>query len=158
MVSKAAPGRGTAAGGGAPSRPKPSKVSTSPFAIAIVRDGDGEAEEEYERLTRSVNYEATAELTADILGGTSVREMFAGMTHEEAGLAWGSGRGILKFMGTADQVAGQLVDLKRQTAITNLLVNFPLWSVDEVLSFRPVLDRLREAGVWSPPADRGHAW
>jgi len=134
------------------------EVTSSPFGIVIVRDGEGEAEEEYERLTRSVNYEATAELTADILGGTSVREMFAGMTHEEAGLAWGSGRGILKFMGTADQVAEQIIDLKKNTASSNVLINFPLWSVEEILGFRPVLNRLREAGIWSPPADRDYAW
>lgn len=133
-------------------------VSTSPFAIAIVRDGDGEAEEEYERLTRSINYAATTELVADIMGDTSARQLFDGMSHQEAGVAWGSGRGILKFMGTADQVAEQIVDLKKNTSISNVLINFPLWSVEEVLSFRPVLERLREAGIWSPPADRDHAW
>jgi FMNH2-dependent dimethyl sulfone monooxygenase len=135
------------------------QVGTSPFCIVIVRDGDGEAEEEYERLTRSVNYEATVELTADILPGVaSVRSLFDGMSHEEAGLAWGSGRGILKFMGNAEQVAERLIDLKKNTSTTNLLVNFPLWSVDEVLGFRVVLDHLRGAGIWSPPEERGYAW
>jgi FMNH2-dependent dimethyl sulfone monooxygenase len=80
------------------------------------------------------------------------------MSHEEAGLAWGSGRGILKFMGNAEQVAERLIDLKKNTSTTNLLVNFPLWSVDEVLGFRVVLDHLREAGIWSPPEERGYAW
>jgi dimethylsulfone monooxygenase len=135
------------------------QVTTSPFAIVIVRDGAGEAEEEYERLTRSVNYEATAELTADILPGVaSVKSLFAGMTHEEAGLAWGSGRGILKFMGNAEQVAAQIVDLKKKTSVSSLLVNFPLWNVGEVLGFRTVLDHLREAGIWTPPANRAWAW
>ena len=135
------------------------QVGTSPFAIVIVRDGDGEAEEEYERLTKSVNYEATAELTADILPGVaSVKSLFAGMTHEEAGLAWGSGRGILKFMGNAEQVAAQLVEMKQKTSASNLLVNFPLWNVGEVLGFRTVLNHLREAGIWTPPAERGYAW
>jgi len=135
------------------------QVGTSPFTIAIVRDGEGEAEEEYERLTRSVNYDATYELTADIMPGVeSVRALFAGMTHEEAGLAWGAGRGILKFMGTAEQVAQQIIDLKRDTLTTNILVNFPLWNVPEVLSFRKVLDLLREAGLWTPPSEREYAW
>lgn len=66
------------------------QVATSPFANAIVRDGEGEAAEEYERLTRSINYEATTELAADIVGDTSAQ--------------------------------------------------------------------LRDAGVWSPPADRGFSW
>lgn len=135
------------------------QVGTSPFAIVIVRDGEGEAEEEYERLTQSVNYDATAELTADILPGVaSVKSLFAGMTHEEAGLAWGSGRGILKFLGNAEQVASQLVELKKTTSASNLLINFPLWNVGEVLGFRTVLDHLREAGIWTPPDQRAYAW
>jgi FMNH2-dependent dimethyl sulfone monooxygenase len=134
-------------------------VGTCPFAIVIVRDGDGEAEEEYERLTKSVNYEATVELTADIMPGVaSVRSLFEGMTHEEAGLAWGAGRGILKLMGNAEQVAQQLVDLKRNTSTSKLLVNFPLWNVGEVLGFRTVLDLLQEARIWTPPEARDYAW
>src|SRR5260370_41170309 len=108
------------------------QVGTSPFAIVIVRDGDGEAEEDHERLTKSVNYEATAELTADILPGVaSVKSLFAGMTHEEAGLASGSGGGILKCMGNAEQVAGQRGEMKKKTSGANLLGNFPLWKDGE---------------------------
>src|SRR5258708_39633066 len=110
------------------------QVGTSPCAIVIVRDGDGEAEEEYDRLTKSVNYEATAELTADILPGVaSVKSLFAGMTHEEAGLAWGSGRGILKILGNAEEGASQLVQLKKTTSASKLLIHFPLWNVCEEL-------------------------
>jgi FMNH2-dependent dimethyl sulfone monooxygenase len=134
-------------------------LAVSPFAIAIVRENEGEAEEEYERLCRSLNYEATVELTADILGDIkSIEALFEGMTREQAAHAWGSGRGILKFMGTADQVAEQLIAMKRETATTNILINFPLWSPREVLDFRPVLDRLREAGIWSPPEVRDYSW
>jgi dimethylsulfone monooxygenase len=135
------------------------EVTTSPFSITIVRDGDGEAEEEYERLTRSVNYQATYELTADIVPGSeSLHAIFAGMTQEEAGLAWGSGRGILKLMGTAEQVARQIIDLKRETLASNLLINFPLWNVTEIQNFRTVLDLLREEGIWTPPSERDWAW
>jgi FMNH2-dependent dimethyl sulfone monooxygenase len=61
-------------------------------------------------------------------------------------------------MGTAEQVAQQIIDLKRDTLTTNILVNFPLWNVPEVLSFRKVLDLLREAGLWTPPSEREYAW
>lgn len=134
-------------------------LGVSPFAIVIVRENEGEAEEEYERLCGTLNYDATVELTADILGDIkSIEELFEGMSREEAARAWGSGRGILKFLGTADQVAEQLVALKRETDTTNLLVNFPLWNPREVLDFRGVLNRLHDAGVWSPPEDRDHSW
>jgi len=134
-------------------------LGVSPFAIVIVREHEGEAEEEYERLCRSLNFEATRELTADILGDIrSIDALFSGMTREEAAEAWGSGRGILKFLGTADQVAEQLIEMKRTTGTTNILINFPLWNPREVLDFRQVLDRLEDAGVWSRPEDRDFSW
>ncbi|GAA4840420.1 LLM class flavin-dependent oxidoreductase [Actinomycetospora corticicola] len=134
-------------------------VSTAPFSIVIVREGDGEAEEEYERLTETLNVEATKELAADILGGVeSIRNAFAGQDPQEAAKAWGSGRGILKFLGTAEQVTEQLVELKKETSTQNLLVNFPLWNPGEVRSFRSVLDHCRDAGIWLPPSERSHSW
>jgi len=135
------------------------EVSPSPFAIAIVREGDGEAEEEYERLTRSLNIEATMELAADILGDIdSIRAMFADQGFEEAAQAWGSGRAIFKLFGTSEQVAQQLIDLRSQTTTRNVLVNFPLWSPQEILNFRPVLEHLRDAGAWTRPEDKEYSW
>lgn len=135
------------------------QVSTTPFTIAIVRDGDGEAEEEYERLTRSLNVEATMELAADILGDVrSIRALFAEQGFEEAAQGWGAGRAIYKLFGNSEQVAQQLIDLKSQTAIRNILINFPLWNPDELRAFRPVLDHLRDAGIWSDPRDKDYSW
>ncbi|WP_236787617.1 LLM class flavin-dependent oxidoreductase [Amycolatopsis sp. GM8] len=134
-------------------------VTTAPFAIAIVRDGEGEAEEEYERLTRTLNVHATMELAADILGGVeSIKEALAGEEPQEAAKAWGSGRGILKLFGDAEQVAGQLVELKKQTSTANILINFPLWNPGEVRRFRSVLDHCRDAGIWVPPSERSFSW
>lgn len=142
--------------GAAPTR---REVTTAPFAIVIVREGEGEAEAEYERLTETLNVEATQELAADILGGIeSIKEAFAGQDPREAAKAWGSGRGILKLLGTAEQVTEQLVELKKETATQNLLVNFPLWNPGEVRSFRSVLDHCRDAGIWLPPSERSFSW
>lgn len=135
------------------------EVSTAPFTITIVRDGDGEAEEEYERLTQSLNVDATVELAADILGGIeSIKAAFEGQNPAEAAKAWGSGRGILKLFGTAEQVAEQLITLKKDTTTANVLINFPLWNPSEVRRFRTVLDHLRDAGVWTPPSERDYSW
>lgn len=135
------------------------EVTTSPFTIAIVREGDGEAEEEYERLTRSLNVEATMELAADIIGDIeSIRALFADQGFEQAAQQWGSGRAIYKLFGNAEQVASQLIDLHDQTTTRNVLVNFPLWNPDEVRNFRPVLEHLRDAGVWERPEEKDYSW
>jgi FMNH2-dependent dimethyl sulfone monooxygenase len=134
-------------------------LSTTPFTITIVREGEGEADEEYERLTKSLNTEATMELAADILGDIeSIKSMFAGQGAAEAARAWGSGQGILKLFGTSEQVAEQLIALKAETSTTNVLINFPLWNPGEVQGFRTVLDHLRDAGVWVPPSERNYSW
>ncbi len=141
----------------APHRTSP--LSTTPFTITIVRENEGEAEEEYERLTRSLNVDATMELAADILGDIeSIKSMFAGQGAAEAARAWGSGQGILKLFGTSEQVAQQLIDLKAETSTSTVLINFPLWNPEEVTGFRGVLNHLRDAGVWVPPSERNYSW
>lgn len=134
-------------------------VAPTPFSLAIVREGDGEAEEEHARLLESLNREATFEIAGDVLGSIeSARAMFDKMGEEQAALAFGSGGSVLQLIGTPQQVAEKLISIKQNTGSTNILINFPLWSDTELRTFRPVLELLREAGVWSPPETRDHSW
>ncbi len=134
-------------------------VAATPFTITIVRENEGEAEEEYERLQKSLNVEAAIELAADILGGIeSLKALYGDTGFEEAARAWGSGQGILKLLGTADQVTEQLIELKQRTSTSNVLINFPLWNPQEVRSFRVVLEQLRDAHLWSRPEERAFSW
>ncbi|MGY3555003.1 LLM class flavin-dependent oxidoreductase [Williamsia sp. R60] len=134
-------------------------VGLCPFSMALIRDGNGEAEEVFDGLLKSLNVEATAEIAADVLGSIeSSRAMYEKMGPEEATKAFGGAGSMLKFIGTPESVAEQLISLKSTTGATNLLINFPLWSPDELKSFSPVLDILREAGIWSPPEQRNHSW
>ncbi|MEU1997983.1 LLM class flavin-dependent oxidoreductase [Nocardia gamkensis] len=134
-------------------------VGTCPFSMAIVRPGDGEAEAEYARLLESLNVEATKEIAADVLGSIeSSRSMYEKMGEDEATRAFGGAGSVLQLIGTPEQVAEKIISLKRNTATTNLLINFPLWSPQELQSFTPVLAHLREAGIWTPPQNRKWSW
>lgn len=134
-------------------------MSTCPFSLALVREGEGQAEEEFAGLLETLNVQATQEISADVLGSIeSSRSMYEAMGEEEATVAFGGGGSMLKLIGTPEQVAERLISLKANTAATNLLVNFPLWSPAELRSFAPVLPLLREAGIWSPPAERDYSW
>ncbi|NKY20455.1 LLM class flavin-dependent oxidoreductase, partial [Tsukamurella spumae] len=134
-------------------------VATCPFAIALVRDEEGRAEEEWERLRASINPEATREIAADVLGSIeSSRAQYAKMGDEQATMAFGGAGSMLKLIGTPDQVAEKLVSIKKNTAASNILINFPLWSAQEIEGFAPVVDRLRDAGIWTPPAARDYSW
>ncbi|PBC51765.1 LLM class flavin-dependent oxidoreductase [Rhodococcus sp. ACPA1] len=134
-------------------------VGTCPFSMAIVRPNEGEAEEEYARLLQTLNVEATKEIAADVLGSIeSSRSMYEKMGEDEATRAFGGAGSVLQLIGTPEQVAEKIISLKRTTATSNVLINFPLWSPQELESFSPVLPYLREAGVWSPPQERNWSW
>lgn len=134
-------------------------VGLCPFSMAIIREGEGEAEELYHQLLETLNVEATKEIAADVLGSIeSSRAMYDKMGEEQATRAFGGAGSMLNFIGTAEQVAEQLLEVKAATDASTVLVNFPLWSPDELKTFSPVLDHLREAGVWSPPESRGFSW
>lgn len=139
--------------------PSGRRVTSWPFAICIVRDGDGEAQEEYEHLLRSLNADAAWEIAGDILGSIETAQaMFDRLGRDEAVRAIGSGSAMLQLVGTPDEVANQLISLKRNTGAGGVLINFPLWSPREIRNFGGVLRRLEEAGVRTPPAARDFSW
>lgn len=134
-------------------------VGVSPFGLAIVREGEGEAEEVYNNLLESLNPEATMEIAGDILGSIeSAKELFAGVDADKVTRQFGGGGHVMQLLGTSEQVAEKLISLKKNTDASTLLINFPLWSPEELRSFQPVLKHLRDAGVWSPPETRDYSW
>ncbi|AHH19919.1 luciferase-like domain-containing flavin monooxygenase [Nocardia nova SH22a] len=135
------------------------RVTTCPFAIALVREEEGRAQEEWERLRGSLNPAATKEIAADVLGSIeSSRAQYEAMGEEQATMAFGGAGSMLKLIGTPEQVAEQLISIKRNTSATNILINFPLWSPEELAGFTPVVSHLRDAGVWTPPDTRDYSW
>ena len=134
-------------------------VGTWPFCITLVRDGNGQAEEEFEQLLKSLNADAARELAADILGSIqTAKAMFEKMGEEQAIRAFGSGDAEVQLIGTPEQVAARLISLKQKANASGVLLNFPLWSPEEIRGFGRVLPYLREAGVWSPPQERQWSW
>lgn len=134
-------------------------VSTCPFSLAIIREGEGEAAEEFARLRQSLNVEATREIAADVLGSIeSSRAIFEKMGQDEAAMAFGGAGSVLHLVGRPRDVAERLISMKRNTGAGNILINFPLWSPQELRTMSAVLPYLREAGIWSPPEERNWSW
>jgi dimethylsulfone monooxygenase len=134
-------------------------VGTWPFCVTLIRDGDGQAEEEFGQLLESLNAQAARELAADILGSIqTATAMFEKMGEEQAIRAFGSGGAEVQLIGTPEQVAAKLISLKQNADASGVLLNFPLWSPAELRGFARVLSYLREAGIWTPPQERGWSW
>ncbi|WP_322062058.1 LLM class flavin-dependent oxidoreductase [Paraburkholderia sp. J63] len=130
------------------------RVGLCPFSLTIIRDEDGRAQEEFDGLLKSLNVEATREIAADVLGSIeSARSMFDKMGADEAAIAFGGGGSVLKLLGTPRQVAEQLIELKANASMSSILINFPLWSPQELRTFTKVLPYLREAGIWKHPSE-----
>ena len=55
-------------------------------------------------------------------------------------------------------MAEQIIAAHRDHGVNGLLFRMPLWAAEEMLRLKPVFDLLAKAGVWVPPAARGHCW
>lgn len=96
-------------------------------------------------------------------------EDLLGSMEGEAGRKWAAQMALLRknpdtpskfpyFAGTAAEVAEQIIAAHRDHGVNGLLFRMPLWAAEEMLRLKPVFDLLAKAGVWVPPAARGHCW
>ncbi len=109
----------------------------------FIRDEPGRAREEYEALVNSQDPEAER----------AWKSHLARVAH--AGRKPGD---VMTFLGTVDEVAEQIITLRRDSGITGLMLRLPLWAREEALRLAPVFALLEKAGVWTPPAARDYSW
>jgi alkanesulfonate monooxygenase SsuD/methylene tetrahydromethanopterin reductase-like flavin-dependent oxidoreductase (luciferase family) len=109
----------------------------------LIRDRPGEAQQLYAELMGTTDPEAQAAWTSHL----------AKMRNEKR-----KPGEIMTFLGTANEVAEQIVELHRACALTGLILRMPLWSAHEAARLAPVLAQLQKAGVWVPPGERGYCW
>ncbi|WP_142249203.1 LLM class flavin-dependent oxidoreductase [Bradyrhizobium sp. UNPF46] len=62
------------------------------------------------------------------------------------------------FVGTATEVAEQLIEAKSNWGLNGVLFRLPVWSPQEVLRLHPVFDILEREGVRLHPQTRGYSW
>ncbi len=96
-------------------------------------------------------------------------DLMASIESNEAGKKWTSQIGKLRheaktplkfphFVGTAAEVAEQLIEANKQNELTGVLFRLPVWSAQEVLRLGPVFEILERAGVRRHPAAREYSW
>jgi alkanesulfonate monooxygenase SsuD/methylene tetrahydromethanopterin reductase-like flavin-dependent oxidoreductase (luciferase family) len=109
----------------------------------FIRDEPGRAGEEYEALVNSQDPEAER----------AWRSHLDRVAHKGR-----RGGDVMTFLGTVNEVAEQIIALRRESGITGLMLRLPLWSKEEALRLAPVFAVLEKAGVWTPPATREYCW
>jgi dimethylsulfone monooxygenase len=109
----------------------------------LIRDEPGQAREEYEALVGSSDPDAQKIWKSHL----------ARVTHK------GRNPGdVMTFLGTTDEVAEQIVALRRESGIAGLMFRLPLWHPEEAHRLTAVFAQLQRAGIWKPPAERGFSW
>lgn len=113
------------------------------LADILIRDERARAEDDYEVLISSTDAGAQKVVEAQ----------YVRVAHH------GKRPGVIPaLVGTADDVAEQILAVHRQGDVTGLLIRLLLWNVDEAARLEPMFARLREAGAWRPPETRGYSW
>lgn len=109
----------------------------------FIRDEPGRAREEYEALVNSQDPDAEK----------AWRGHLQRVAHQGR-----RGGDVMTFLGTASEVAEQIIALRRESGITGLMLRLPLWAREEAMRLAPVFALLEKAGVWTPPAARDYSW
>jgi FMNH2-dependent dimethyl sulfone monooxygenase len=121
---------------------------TAPPQILILcdlflRDQPGRASDEYEALMGSTD--------------PAAQKVWSSQLNKIAH-AGRKGGDLMTFLGTPAEVAEQIVALRRESGVAGLAFRLPLWGGDEAVRIGPMLEILRKAGVWTPPAEREYSW
>jgi len=110
------------------------------IAMVLIRNTPGEAERAIAEIVDGIDADREGQVNEERLAKTR------GMLTDYPAL-----------IGTADEVAGKLIDLHR-TGVRGVVLRLPYWIPEEAARLAPVFDRLQAAGVWTPPAERAYSW
>jgi dimethylsulfone monooxygenase len=121
------------------------------FADLLIREEPGRAQEEYTAMTQSVDADAEKAWVKTL--ANTLMKLAPQVNSRPA-----SSAGILPLVGTAAEVAEQIISLRETVGLNGILFRMLLWDFSEAQALAPMLSILRKAGVWKPPCERGHSW
>lgn len=117
-----------------------------------------EAQEKYRAIVDSVDMEAARGWARGFLGGSQTYQKTFGTDLDAAARKIGVAAGSTVLVGTAEEVAEQLIDIHRSTGLRGYMLLTLNWNPEEVALIGDVFPHLQRAGVWTPPAERGWSW
>lgn len=124
----------------------------------LIRDTQEEAEAEWARIEEAINIEVCVEQMQTMYSGdAAMPARLSDLGMQEKARRMGSGEWFNPLIGTAEYVANQIIAL-HQVGVGGVVLQFLLWSPDEVARFGSVLPFLEDAGVWTRPENRDWSW
>jgi alkanesulfonate monooxygenase SsuD/methylene tetrahydromethanopterin reductase-like flavin-dependent oxidoreductase (luciferase family) len=98
-----------------------------------------------------------------------LEDLMASIENNEAGKKWSGQIARLRneqkapfkfpcFVGTAAEVADQIIEANARWGLNGVLFRLPVWSAEEVLRLGEVFDILERAGIRRHPKTRAYSW
>lgn len=137
----------------------PLEVNMAGSIGVVIGRTHAEAQEKYDWIRDSVDMPAARGWARGFLGGSQTYQSnFGGTEFDEAARKIGVAAGSQVLVGTAEEIAEQLLAVHRATGLRGFMLLTLLWAPDEVAMLGDVFPYLEKAGVWQPPATRGWSW
>lgn len=137
----------------------PLEVNMAGSIGVVVGQTHAEAREKYEWIRDSVDLPAARGWARGFLSRSQTyRSTFDSAEFDQTARKIGLAAGSRVLVGTAEEVAEQLIDIHRATGLRGFMLLVLLWAPDEVAKLADIFPYLRKANVWTPPAERGWCW
>jgi alkanesulfonate monooxygenase SsuD/methylene tetrahydromethanopterin reductase-like flavin-dependent oxidoreductase (luciferase family) len=139
-------------------RPRNSVVAAGSIGI-VTAPTRSEAEDKWAFIREAVDLDAARAWAGAFLGRSQTYQAnYADQDMDEIARGVGIAAGSKVLVGTPDEVAEQLLEVHRHTAMRGFMITPLQWSVDELRQIGQVFPHLERAGVWTPPAGRRWSW
>ena len=124
----------------------------------VIGSTAAEAQEKYDWIRDSVDMDAARGWAQGFLSGSQTYQSNFGGEFDEAARKIGLAAGSRVLVGTAADVAEQIIEINRQTGLRGFMWLSLVWDPMEVALLGDVLPYLEKAGLWEPPSSRGWSW
>jgi dimethylsulfone monooxygenase len=137
----------------------PREVNLIGTVAVVLGDSTAEARDRFAELQESIDMDAARAWARNFIGRSQTYEDTHGDAEfDAAARSVGVASGAKVLLGTPREVAEQILAIYRETGLRGYQIAPLTWSEKQVLQYGDVFDELERAGVWTPPAKRGHSW
>jgi alkanesulfonate monooxygenase SsuD/methylene tetrahydromethanopterin reductase-like flavin-dependent oxidoreductase (luciferase family) len=124
----------------------------------VIGKTSSEAQDKFDWIRDSLDMDAARGWARGFLGGSQTYQSNFGAELDEAARKIGIAAGSKVLVGTAAEIAEQLIEIHRLTGLRGYMLISLLWDPAEVAQLADVFPYLEKAGVWERPESRGWSW
>jgi alkanesulfonate monooxygenase SsuD/methylene tetrahydromethanopterin reductase-like flavin-dependent oxidoreductase (luciferase family) len=137
---------------------EPYSVSLAGSIGVVIDKTSSAADEKFRWIRDSVDMDAARGWAAGVLARSQTYRANIGTELDAAAIKMALAAGSRVLVGTASEIAEQLIELHRQTGLRGAMLISMLWGPSEVAQLKDVFPYLEKAGIWETPESRGWSW